>query len=304
MAAEAIALQPVTDNGAAPAVQPVSTTTTPSPNQACPSCWPKAQVAENGIGTYIYAIGQIVARFPQLSVEKEYAQALGRAETAGLSDTAALQKVLTQPENRYLARELCWTLNIKGLETYFLLPSYRSDFDLLVNSLRPMAQSDDLDVVIGTRGPLAPANMCNGLTIPTLLFDQIYSFDRAALLSAMPRPEDRTPEQFSAAATNLLERMLQIADNTGSADEHRALNYLAVRYPAIYLNTADAFARNASLTRVDTMVSRLSGVRNVVDVVFSYTNRTTDVVEKHFVRVDVTEKYPFLVTRLSQYYDR
>jgi PatG C-terminal len=50
--------------------------------------------------------------------------------------------------------------------------------------------------------------------------------------------------------------------------------------------------------------SSLSGVRNIVDVIFSYTNRATDVTEKFFVRVDVTEEFPFLVTKLSPYYDR
>jgi hypothetical protein len=41
-----------------------------------------------------------------------------------------------------------------------------------------------------------------------------------------------------------------------------------------------------------------------VDVVFSYTNRRTDVVERYFVRVDVTEKYPFLASKLSPYVSR
>jgi hypothetical protein len=30
----------------------------------------------------------------------------------------------------------------------------------------------------------------------------------------------------------------------------------------------------------------------------------TDVTEKFFVRVDVTEEFPFLVTKMSPYYDR
>ena len=42
----------------------------------------------------------------------------------------------------------------------------------------------------------------------------------------------------------------------------------------------------------------------IVDVIFSYTNRNTDVVEKFFVRVDVTEEFPFLVTKMSPYYER
>jgi hypothetical protein len=42
----------------------------------------------------------------------------------------------------------------------------------------------------------------------------------------------------------------------------------------------------------------------VVDVIFSYTNRNTDFTEAYFVRVDVTGEFPFLVTKLSPYYDR
>jgi hypothetical protein len=44
--------------------------------------------------------GQIEPQFPTLSAEKEFAQATGRAETAGLSDRRALHAVLSQRENR------------------------------------------------------------------------------------------------------------------------------------------------------------------------------------------------------------
>jgi hypothetical protein len=50
--------------------------------------------------------------------------------------------------------------------------------------------------------------------------------------------------------------------------------------------------------------SPLSGVRKVVDVIFCYTSRTTDVTEQFFVRVDVTEEFLFLVTKLSPFLDR
>ena len=50
--------------------------------------------------------------------------------------------------------------------------------------------------------------------------------------------------------------------------------------------------------------SRLSSTRRIVDVIFTYTNRQTDVDEKYFVRVDVTEEFPFLVTRMSPFYER
>jgi hypothetical protein len=97
---------------------------------------------------------------------------------------------------------------------------------------------------------------------------------------------------------------MQLTDNAGAIDEHRALNYLAVRYHSIYASAAEAFARNASLTSVDVMTSPLSGTRKVLDVVFTYTNRNTDVRDKVFTRVDVTEEFPFLISKLAPYFDR
>ncbi len=135
-------------------------------------------------------------------------------------------------------------------------------------------------------------------------FDQIYSFDVDALLQSIPRPEQIPADQFVPAAEELFMRIIQMADNAGATDEHRALNYLVVRYPAIYATTAERHAQNASLMAVEVRPSRLSGVRRIVDVIFSFPHRQTDVTEIFFVRVDVTEEFPFLLTRLSPYYDR
>jgi hypothetical protein len=256
--------------------------------------------------TYVYALGQIQARFPSLAVEKEFAQATGRVGAAGKTDHEAFEAVLGQKSNRYLVRQLCWVFLVEGLETYLLSPRDPSDIELLVDAIRGRPDPADLDVVIGVLGPIAPPEGC-GLAIPVVFFDQLYSFDRDSLLDAIPRPADLTTDQvehFNATAAELLERILQLADNAGATDEHRALNYLALRYPAVDLQTATAYADNFSLTAVDVRPSRLRGVRLVLDVIFSYSHRQTDVVEKYFVRVDVTEEFPFLVTKLSPYYDR
>jgi hypothetical protein len=237
-------------------------------------------------------------------VEKEFAQVIGRAETTGLTDRQALQRVLSQPQNRYLTRQLCWVLTIEGLETYILQPRDPVDFAQLIEAVRPTPSPLDVDVIIGVRGPIAPPELCNGLMVPIVVFDQLYAFDREALVKAIPRPEKVAAKQFETAAGELLERILQIADNAGATDEHRALNYCVVRYPAIYTLAADAHGRDCALAAVEVRPSRLSGVRKVVDVIFSYIHRQTDVAEKSFVRVDVTEEFPFLVTKLSPYYDR
>jgi len=95
-----------------------------------------------------------------------------------------------------------------------------------------------------------------------------------------------------------------MADNAGATDADRAVIYCALRYPAIYAKAAESFAANSSLTSLEVRTSPLSGTRRIVEVIFSYTNRETDVTDKFFARVDVTEEFPFLVTKLSPYYDR
>jgi cyclic patellamide precursor peptide PatG len=168
----------------------------------------------------------------------------------------------------------------------------------------PAFRPTDVDVVIGVRGPIAPPELCNGLMVPIVMFDQLYSFDIDSLVGSIPRPEQIPAEQFGPAAEELFMGILQMADNAGATDERRALNYLAVRYPAIYATAAERDAQNASLTAIDIRPSRLTGTRRIVDVIFSYTHRQTDVTQKYFVRVDVTEEVPFLVTRISPYFDR
>lgn len=272
----------------------------------CPSCGAAADYSPNGSAapSYVFAIGRVEMRFPTLGVEKEFAQATGRANTKDLPDRAAAHAVLSERSNRYLARQICWVFTIEGLETYILVPRDPADYDQLLEAVRPHPSPLDLDVVVGVKGPMAPPETCNGLMVPIVVFDQIYSFDRDSLIKAIPRPPKASAKEFAPAAEELFDRIMLAADNAGSMDDHRALNYLAVRYPAIYATAADAFGRNASLTAVDVQTSPLSSTRNVVDVIFSFTNRNTDVVEKFFTRVDVTEEFPFLVTKMSPYFDR
>jgi PatG Domain len=274
-------------------------------NGSC-GCAPGGDSAASGGAppSFVYAIGRIEARFPNLGAEKEFSQATGRADTAGKTDQQSFHAVLSKRENRYLLRQMCWVLTVEGMETYLLQPRDPADGDMLVEAIRPNAGAGDVDVVIGLRGGISPPEACNGLMVPMVFFDQIYSFDQETLIKAIPKPEKMSAAQFVPAAEELFNRIMHMADNAGATDEHRVLNYLAVRYPAIYAKTAEHFDGNSSLTGVEVRASRLSGTRNIVDVIFSYTNRATDFTEKSFVRVDVTEEFPFLVTKLSPYYDR
>ena len=274
--------------------------------QSCPICSSiaEANAKSDGATSFVYALGRIEARFPSLGVEKEFSQAIGRAETRGLTDQQTFYEVLSKPENRYLVRQMCWVLTIEGLDTYILQPRDPHGYDMLVQAVRPAPRLEDIDIVVGTRGPIAPPEMCNGLVAPIVVFDQIYSFDIEALIKGIPRPKGISAKEFELKAEELFMRIMQMADNAGAADEHRALNYLAVRYHKIYAVTAECFGQDQSLTGVEVKASRMSGLRKIVDVIFSYRDRKTDVVEKYFARVDTSEEFPFLVSPLSPFYDR
>jgi PatG C-terminal/Subtilase family len=309
--------QPLSDTPAAimsPEVQPaaVARATADRPKQgrvvsqagSCPTC--AAGAAENaGPMTFVYAIGMIRTRFPSPSIEKEFAQVIATTKaTASLTDQTVLHNALK--DNRYLANEVCWTFSVENVDTYILLPRDPTVLDQFVDAVKPSQRGVDTDVIIGSQGPMAPPEMCNGLSLPIVLVDRVYSFDKPDLLKAIKKPKElkMTEEQFQPSADELLERILQMTDNVGATDEHRAVNYLAMRYPQVYTHTAEMFGRDFSLTGLEVMPSRLAGVRKLVNVILSYTNRATDVVEKYYVRVDVTEKYPYLEKRLSPFFDR
>lgn len=257
--------------------------------------------------SYVYAIGHVEPRFPNLTVEREFAQVVSRYNSKGKTDQQIMHMVLSERENRYLARQMCWLFSVEQLPTYKLIPRDQADWDLLIESLRTNPQADDLEVIVGLRGPLAMPDECGGTIVPVVAFDQLYTFQRDDLLAAIPTPKgisDKEAEIFKQSAGELFDRIMQIADNSGSTDEHRALNYLTVRYPTIYAVTHEAYQAEKSLSSVEVRPSQLSDIENILDVIFSYTDRHTDVTDKYFVRVNVSGEFPFVVSKLQRYYDR
>ena len=191
--------------------------------------------------SWIYAIGKIEARFPSISVEKEFAQAAGRADTKGQTDRQAFHAVISKPENRYLGRQLCFVMTIEGMETYVLVPRDASDLGLLIDAVRPIPARWILmcDRYKGTCRSAADVQRSDGPhrdLRPDLLL-RPRSSDQID-----PKPEKISAKEFAPAAEELFDRIMQMTDNAGATDEHRALNYMAVRYQAIYANAADAFA--------------------------------------------------------------
>jgi len=131
--------------------------------------------------------------------------------------------------------------------------------------------------------------------------------DVESLVRGIPRPEELPEDQeerFRSTAERVYYRLVQVGENAGNTDEHRAINFLTVRYPRIYEETAKAHERNFSLSGVEARTSHLGDIRKRVEVVFTYTDRQTNVEEKQSVVVDVQELHPFVVKPLSPYLPR
>jgi PatG Domain len=62
--------------------------------------------------SHIYAIGRIEARFPRFSVEKEFAQVAGRAETAGQTDQQMFYKRSPKPKSAPRSRSRRYTSRV------------------------------------------------------------------------------------------------------------------------------------------------------------------------------------------------
>jgi hypothetical protein len=285
------------------ASSPVSTPVAPKSCTACGGADGSARPV-SAMSTFVYALGRLEPRFPSLSVEKEFAQAVGRAQTANLTDRQATHAALSKPENAYLVRHLCWVFSVEGIDSYVVVPPGSEEARYLVQAIRSSPRTSDVDVLIGTVGPPVSGRACNGLTLPSVNLAQLYTFDVEELVRKLPRPKDVSDPVFAATVQEVLNSVLQLADNAGLRSDHRALNYLATRDPSIYSAVAHRFQHNESLVSVDVRPSPLSTSREVKEVVLTFRHRETDAMQRLFARVDTTELFPFLVTKLSPYTER
>ena len=151
---------------------------------------------------------------------------------------------------------------------------------MLIEAIRPAPANEDIDVVIGVARParltglVQRARRADGRVHADLLVRHrgVPGGDPEARRHGGEGVQDRRRRSSSAASSSS-------PTTPARRDEHRALNYLAVRYPAIYAHATERFATNATLTSVDVQPSRLSGIRTLVNVIFTFTDRATGVPE-------------------------
>lgn len=299
--------------GAAMGTEPASRSTHIGRAEDCPECGSTTtQPATIVARGWAYAIGQIVPQFPDLGVEKEFAQLSGgaAARPGGLLETDELIAVLREPDNAYLARQLCWVFRAGDHEAFTLACRDDAEARRLVEALPPADRAEQtVQVVIGAVGVPAAGTPCASAGLPAVSIDHHLAFSVDEFLDALaaeeqggkgkgPKPDDR----FRAVARDLFARLTRRSDNRGLADEHRALNYIALRYPPLYRLTADANADNKALVDAQARHAHSSN-RRLIAVRLVFRGRRTDLVERYQCLVDVTDRFPFLAAPLGVVYD-
>jgi hypothetical protein len=272
----------------------------------CRDCAPTATGTAESV--LVYAVGALEPRFPSLGVEREYEQLVG-AERGVRPESELLLDVVARPENDYLARQLCWVLVVQGGSELSLSTSPAVDVDDLVAA----AARGQVTFVSGW----ARSGGCLGIDSLDIVPAQLLTFTReeftANLVAQLSGSGDEPADGGAAAPadtgavsaqviSDLFDRILQRARNQGVSPDSRAVNYLALRAPAVYALVAEQLANGAVLVSVDAEHTH-SGGRTVVDVRFVFRSRRTDLVSRYLTRVDVTEVFPFLVSPLQQSYD-
>lgn len=263
----------------------------------------------NGTLGYVFAVGRIYPAFPSESVQNEYTYAYEEFKAAG-PPNALFYQVLSQGQNLYIARQMCWVLQIDGIDTYIVKPRTDTELYHLIASLEPInAGQLKFDVIIGARGPVATPEMCNNLQLPTVACNLSYHFTFSEFVSHVA---GSIPEIPSAVVENMLQQMLQVSDNAGETDAHRAINYLMIRSKDIYYMAWQMQNPNPPapyppgtyfLQGVTAKPAAVQGNRSIVDVIFQYMSRDTYETAYWYVKVDVTGIYPFLASKqVSRYY--
>ncbi|WP_143310351.1 cyanobactin maturation protease PatG family protein [Chitinophaga vietnamensis] len=258
---------------------------------------------------YIYAIGNIYPTFPNKSLEEEYMYAYQEFRAEGPPNALFFQ-VLSQGQNLYIAEKMCWILNIQGVDSYILTPRSNVELYHFIAALEPVFVGEKkFDVVVGTRGPLASPERCNGTQLPTAVVNLSYYFTFSQFVNAMMANIPGIPRDI---VESMLQQMLDVTDNAGETDAHRALNYLTIRSKDIYFMAWQMQLSNPLppyppgvyfLQSVDVQRANVQGNRSIMDVIFQYQARDTVDIIYWYVKVDVTGMFPFMASRhLARYY--
>jgi hypothetical protein len=261
----------------------------------CATCGDRQPQAEE----FVYALGRLDVRFPSVGFEREFQQRSARSAGDATGPRGPrLRQVLES--NGHLARRMCYLLMIGGAPAYVVAPAASYMLPEVMNAVERIGREDSWCLVIGRRGPITSPGSCGGVMAPIVACDQIYAFSGdewygslEGQLEPVFTAKRVTRKDFGPLARDLFSQVVQSTENLGASDAHRAVNYLLMQHPGLFLAAAER-AGKQRLDRIETKTIHGLGLRRLVGVVVSFVDPVTGVAERLFTRVDVTEEWPFV----------
>jgi hypothetical protein len=251
--------------------------------------------------SFIYAVGILKPVFPNKGLQQAFdsaAQALKVSEYDYYQVFSYQDNLTKQRPYLYIAAQAEWVLSINNLDNYLVLPRSQTELQQCITALKP--QEDTLQevysTVIGKLGPVVPYGESKGL-LPTVFCDQVSSQTLDALHDIL-----KGMTGVGSDAIQDVIKQLEFSPNAGDSDFSRAKNFVAFRYPDIYLHThnlkvgTDRSRSDTSyfLASIDTDYSEVMSPHAIVDVIFKYQSRDSDLLKFYYCSVDVTGQYPFI----------
>ncbi|MHB9856606.1 hypothetical protein ACSYGO_46270 [Streptomyces krungchingensis] len=253
----------------------------------------------------MYTIGRIVPRFPDLGLEKEFAQAAGGVAPDETIGTDQLRAVLVRRENAYLTTLICWTFTSADMDAFTIRIRDAAEAASLVEAL-PAARDTDTTVqaIIGHAGPAHLDEPCAAAGLPSVSVDHLLTFPLTEFIDALVADvEEKEQATARDSAKDLYTRLTRHSTNWGFSPADRARNYLALRYLQMYHLVYRARCESKVFLGLDSREMSSPGTRQLVAVRLGFRDRRTDVVEQYQCVVDVTDRFPFLASALTSVYD-
>jgi hypothetical protein len=290
------------DQGVSPPIAPVVAPANVAPGRStCSTCGGGTPAALSG-QMQATVVGTVTAAFPSLSVEKEFAQSLGQRDFKGFTDRETMHAVLVKPENRYLARRMCFLHTPYGggsSPAYVLLPEERDDLTVLVDTLKRSPSASEFDVAKGRIVGMAPPALCNAQQLPILAFSQLYSFRVETHIKSIPRSEKIPAKDFEKASDELFHRAMPMASNATGAT--LGLTYAILSYAGLYELVAEKYSENSSLAHIDVGQSQSNPER--ADIRLKFVKRDTGFTETYCFAVNYGGPFQYLEELLHPCYE-
>ncbi|MGF1747666.1 hypothetical protein [Vibrio cionasavignyae] len=280
--------------------------------------------SDDGAIDYVYVNGFIKAEFDNLGLEKEFERNITSCNSDGqhtlympedtesvLKDTKWYQDrerclftYLSQPKNRYIARLMKWSIINSYSDDIYRLKPAPQHLDSLIAALK----LNDNDVpktinVIGTHQVIGQE------PLPCIDIKKIECISPSNLVQQV---QAQHAGFNSVKLKKVIGDILSLAENHGDTDHDRALNYALYHnlelymgsYEIIYNHAGGNTEREVAQLNNVTVLSEICGERKVAKVVFDFQNVQSSVGQHWYCAIDVTDDYPFLLTKFKRYLPR